>query len=105
MYSNVILRGVPFRGEAAVNYALALQPGELLDLRRDPNNEHDANAVAVWTRGEYPMHLAFVGREFAAYIGPELDDNPDQPLVAEVEEVRVTKGGTPYPVVTVRAQG
>ncbi len=29
----------------------ALEPGEAVTLVREPNNEHDANAVAVWVGG------------------------------------------------------
>ena len=49
----------------------AAKLGEPLDLRRDPGNEHDPNAIAVHAReGE---QLGWVPREIAAELAPELD--------------------------------
>jgi hypothetical protein len=47
------------------------KPGEPLDLRRDPGNEHDPNAIAVHARGG--EQLGWVPREMAAELAPELD--------------------------------
>jgi hypothetical protein len=49
----------------------AAAPGQPLALRRDPRNEHDANAIAV----ELPSGeaLGFVPRELAAELAPRLD--------------------------------
>jgi HIRAN domain len=61
---------------AGRHHADALQsgqaaPGSALVLRRDPGNEHDANAIEVRTRqGEA---LGFVPRELAAELAPQLD--------------------------------
>ncbi len=46
-------------------------PGAPLDLRRDPDNEHDRNAIAVHARGG--EQLGFVPREVAEQLAPELD--------------------------------
>jgi hypothetical protein len=47
------------------------KPGQPLDLRRDPGNEHDPNAIAVHVRdGE---QVGWVPRELAAEIAPEID--------------------------------
>ena len=46
-------------------------PGSPLTLRRDPANEHDANAIAVHTR--HGAQLGWVPREVAAQIASELD--------------------------------
>jgi hypothetical protein len=48
----------------------ALAPGSPLELRRDPDNEHDANAIAVYAGGAM---AGFVPREIAAQIAGELD--------------------------------
>jgi hypothetical protein len=58
------------------HHAEALQsdgaaPGSALVLRRDRENEYDANAVAVETTGGEV--LGFVPRELAAEIAPSLD--------------------------------
>lgn len=46
-------------------------PGYPLDLRRDPGNEHDPNAIAVHAGGG--EQLGWVPREIAAELAPELD--------------------------------
>lgn len=49
----------------------AAAPGEPLELRREPGNEHDPNAIAVHaSRGP---QLGWVPREIAAELAPELD--------------------------------
>jgi hypothetical protein len=47
------------------------RPGSPLTLRRDPENEHDPNAIAVHTAGG--AMLGFVPREVAAELAPRLD--------------------------------
>jgi HIRAN domain len=60
---------------AAVHHADALAsdaaaPGAPLDLRRDPGNPHDPNAIAVLA-GD--AQVGWVPREVAAELAPELD--------------------------------
>ena len=45
-----------------------LSPGARLILRRDPDNEHDPNAIAVLTAGG--ERAGWVPREVAAHIAP-----------------------------------
>ena len=49
----------------------AVAPRSPLELRRDPENEHDPNAVAVEARG---AQVGWVPRELAAELAPELDE-------------------------------
>jgi hypothetical protein len=49
----------------------AVAPGSPLELRRDPDNEHDANAIAVRAGG---AQVGWVPREVAAELAPELDE-------------------------------
>jgi hypothetical protein len=49
----------------------AVAPGSPLELRRDPANEHDPNAIAVHAGGE---QVGWVPREVAAELAPELDE-------------------------------
>ena len=61
---------------AARHHAEALEasdvaPGSALELRRDPANEHDANAIAVHAPGG--EQIGWVPREIAADLAPELD--------------------------------
>jgi HIRAN domain len=60
--------GARHHAEALAGAALA--PGDRLELRREPDNPHDANAIAVHGGG---AHLGFVPRELAAELAPELD--------------------------------
>jgi HIRAN domain-containing protein len=50
----------------------AVVPGQPLELRRDPDNPHDANAIAVHAAagGE---QVGWVPREIAADLAPDLD--------------------------------
>jgi hypothetical protein len=46
-------------------------PGRPLELRRDPANEHDPNAIAVHAAGG--VQVGWVPREVAAELAPQLD--------------------------------
>jgi hypothetical protein len=50
----------------------AVAPGMPLELRRDPDNPHDPNAVAVYPAGGGEQ-VGWVPRELAAELAPELD--------------------------------
>ncbi|HEV2775588.1 MAG TPA: HIRAN domain-containing protein [Solirubrobacteraceae bacterium] len=50
----------------------ALAPGTPLTLRREPGNEHDANAIAVLTAAG--AQAGWVPREVAARVAPALDE-------------------------------
>jgi HIRAN domain len=53
-------------------------PGAVLELRRDPGNEHDPNAIQVWAGGAVGAggaeQLGWVPRELAAELAPQLDE-------------------------------
>jgi hypothetical protein len=57
----------------------AVAPGSPLELRRDPENEHDPNAIGVHAGGS---QVGWVPREVAAELAPELDE--DRPWSALV---------------------
>ena len=74
---ELVARGLRVAGVAgaARHHAEALEsddaaPGRPLELRRDPGNEHDPNAIMVLAGGEL---IGFVPRELAAELAPELD--------------------------------
>lgn len=50
----------------------AVAPGGSLELRRDPANPHDPNAIAVHPAGRGEQ-VGWVPRELAAELAPELD--------------------------------
>jgi hypothetical protein len=57
------------------------KPGDPLELRRDPDNEHDPNAIAVHAGGGGEQ-LGWVPREVAAEVAPDIDaDKPWSALV------------------------
>jgi hypothetical protein len=62
-------------------------PGRALELRRDPDNEHDPNAIAV-----YPQHggeqIGWVPRETAAELAPALDSGQAWAAVSLREQRR-----------------
>jgi hypothetical protein len=57
-------------GDALQSEAVA--PGRPLELRRDPGNEHDPNAIAVYPEGGGEQ-VGWVPRELAAEVAPDLD--------------------------------
>jgi HIRAN domain len=59
-----------FHAEALASDGLA--PGRPLELRRDAENEHDPNAIAVFEPGATGQ-AGWVPREIAAELAPELD--------------------------------
>jgi hypothetical protein len=59
------------RHHAAALETEAATPGRALALRRDPDNEHDPNAIAVDVPGG--DQVGWVPREIAADLAPELD--------------------------------
>ena len=58
------------RHHAEALNADAAAPGKPLTLRRDPDNPHDPNAIAVKAAGE---QVGWVPREIAEELAPELD--------------------------------
>ena len=50
----------------------AVAPGRQLELRRDPENPHDSNAIAVYPAGGGEQ-VGWVPRELAAELAAELD--------------------------------
>ena len=61
----VAVAGVSFRAEALPD--ASFDPGRRVVLVREPENEHDPNAVAIWNE-EQTLQLGYVPRETA----PEL---------------------------------
>jgi hypothetical protein len=59
---------------AAVLQSDAVAPGSPLELRRDPDNAHDANAIMVLAGG---AQAGWVPRELAAELAPAMDAGED----------------------------
>ncbi len=65
---NTKIAGVSFEGRQDVVAGLA--PGDPLDLVREPENAHDASAIAV-RYGR--LHLGYLNRKMAAKLAPNID--------------------------------
>jgi single-stranded-DNA-specific exonuclease len=62
------IAGVSFEGRQ--DYIAGLSVDAALELVRQPENEHDANAIAV----RYgTLHLGYINRGIAAHLGPAID--------------------------------
>ena len=82
---NTKVAGVTFEGRQDI--AAGLVPGAPLELRRQPDNAHDPNAIAVFFGS---LQVGFVGRRQAAKLAPLIDDDGRR-YAAEVIEIT---GGT-----------
>ncbi len=68
--------------------ALFCQPGETVELRLEPKNPHDANAVAVFSaRG---VQLGYLNADRAAYIGGKLRQGEAYEAIFQAAEPTVT---------------
>jgi len=63
----------------------AVAPGRPLELRRDPGNEHDPNAIAVDAAGE---QVGWVPRELAEELAPQLDEGASWSAIVLREQRR-----------------
>jgi hypothetical protein len=70
--------GVSFRAEALED--ASFDAGRRLTLVREPDNEHDSNAVAIWN-GERTLQVGYVPRDVA----PELHGDEQAVSLVRVE--------------------
>jgi single-stranded-DNA-specific exonuclease len=77
--------GVTFEGRQDVIGGLV--PGLVVELRRDPENPHDANAIGVFFGA---LHIGFLRKEIARRLAPKVDDGERY----RAEIASVTGGGT-----------
>lgn len=87
-FPNVRLVGNHFRPAEAKEYFSAISIGDILPLEREPENEHDQNAIKVVA--PFGLHLAYVERQQAAWISGWLDNGAE--MVAEVTSIEPYKG-------------
>jgi hypothetical protein len=62
----VAVAGVSFRPEAVADSSF--DPGERLALVREPENEHDPNAIGIWNE-QRTLQAGYVPREIATELG------------------------------------
>ena len=87
--------GVSFEGRQ--NMVAGLRPGLELDLKRQPDNPVDANAVAVWFG---TFHIGFLRKEIAKHVAPVMDAGAR--YRAEIEHV--TGGASKFFGVNIRVE-
>lgn len=81
MEYRAIVAGTGFEGRAARIRAYA-KPGVELDLKREPENPYDPNAIAVYLRvrkwytlfREVPMQIGYVKRNRAEMLSKRIDE-------------------------------
>ncbi|MBV8689991.1 MAG: HIRAN domain-containing protein, partial [Candidatus Eremiobacteraeota bacterium] len=67
-YFHSKVKGISFEGRQDI--AATLQSGATLTLERQPDNEHDPNAIAILFGN---LHLGYVAREHAVHLAPAID--------------------------------
>lgn len=93
--------GMRHRFPEAEAIVRALVPGTEITLIREPDNEHDPNAIQVWVGGRHVAYLrAAEIKELASYIdahgAPPLGGVPPGGFSIEAR-----RAATPYPMVEV----
>ena len=87
------LRGTNFRPVECQMQARELIEGSYVELRRDPGNKHDANAIGVWSKD---LMIGYVAKEIAAKIASDMDHGKNfkavvevagKPVVLKIEEI------------------
>lgn len=66
---QVSIMGSGFKPGAG-QWIMRLQPGQSLRVEREPNNEYDKNAIAVWI---FDQCLGYLPRGFVAEVAPLMD--------------------------------
>jgi len=62
--------GMKYRGTEAL--VASLQRGDAIALRRDPHNQHDANAIEAWYGG---THIGFIKADEAKVLAEWMDNH------------------------------
>jgi len=79
--------GVTFEGRQDV--IEAMHGNEAVQLRPEPQNQYDANAIAVWVAfppesGMEAAHIGYLPKEIAAQVAPHMDG---ESLMGWVDEI------------------
>lgn len=73
------LVGTSFRGKDAVALVATLEAGDEIELRAEPENEYDENAVACYYQDQ---HIGYIGRDNNSVPAQRLAD--EEEVLAEV---------------------
>ena len=74
LFSKVV--GVTFEGRQKI--LAQMQGFEIIQLRPEPDNKYDGNAIAVWVAFPpeaqmEPAHIGYIPKELASEIAPHMD--------------------------------
>lgn len=84
-YHRVQVVGIHFRGRDVKELAASLPLGTELSLRREPENEHDQNAIMVYY---LDTHIGYVNRQSALWIAPDMDEGVEYTaLLVDYEDI------------------
>ena len=96
-FNDIIIRGMHHRGAFAKQYVAALEPGDILHLEREPDNQHDSNAIKVLTPEDH-QHIGYIGGEHTQFIAYYIDEEGAN-YHAELVRLESSRNNL-YPIVT-----
>lgn len=73
-FPNVAVVGMHFRGQHAIAWAEAIQPGTEIFYEREPENPYDSMAIKVLYNLQ---HVGYIERNQAAFIAPWIDSGTE----------------------------
>jgi hypothetical protein len=94
-FEQVRVVGMHFRGDYAKAWAAAVQPGTVVQLDREPENEYDSMAIRVLYQFQ---HVGYIERGQAAFIAPWMDGGATMTCTVTAT---LTERNNIYPLVTV----
>ena len=84
-YPRVQVVGMHFRGRDVKELATSLPLGTELTLKREPENEHDDNAIMVYY---LDTHIGYINRQTALWIAPDMDEGKEYTaLLVDYEDI------------------
>jgi len=97
MFKEVIVKGTKFENRQKI--ADLVNPGDILEMRREPENPYDPNAVALLFRGE---QVGYIPREIARQIAPLMDEGQKfTAIVKAIYKANPSPGASKIPVVDI----
>lgn len=100
-FPDVQVVGMHFRGPDAKEAAASLEPGTMLRLEREPDNQYDPNAIKVFFES---LWIGYIERGQAAWIAPLMDEGATPTCtVTEVREIEAGRKTNLHPIVSIVA--
>lgn len=103
-FENVQVVGMHYRGAYAKNWARDCEEGEIVKLRRDPENAYDQNAIKVFANNESTAGLwvGFISASDAAFISLQMDADDSVEFWGEITGKLLSDTNT-YPVISIHS--